>query len=238
MPTELLYLDHAYQKECTSKVLSVDFTDLTVDKTILFPAGYGQPNDKGHAVIGNREYQIVDVWTDGESVHLISLDTYPQDITGKEIRQVVDWNSRYLHMRFRSAMFLIASVAHKLFGSQARINQTYDSEAWMDLYVNNLSEDMISEIGLEANRLVREGVPIETIYLDEAYIAENSGILRIIRESLPGGGKLRATKIGNFLPIPDMGLHVKNTSDIGPITIKTGKEKGKVSNRIMLYLTD
>ena len=90
METELLYLNDQHLKECVGKVKFFEFTDLVVDKTVFYPTGEGQPNDKGKVIIDGKEYVIVDVWHDGTDVHLMSLDTYSEDIAGKEVKQVID----------------------------------------------------------------------------------------------------------------------------------------------------
>ena len=46
-------------------------------------------------VIDGKEYAIVDTWSDGDNIHLISLDTFPDGTKGKMVHQVVDWDVRY-----------------------------------------------------------------------------------------------------------------------------------------------
>ena len=47
MGTKHSYLEDHYRKEGKGRVTFVEFTDIVVDDSILFPTSYGQPNDKG-----------------------------------------------------------------------------------------------------------------------------------------------------------------------------------------------
>lgn len=237
MPTEHLYLEDSYGKQSESKAVMVEFTDLTVDKSIFFPTGEGQPNDRGYVEIEGKKYVIVDTWQDGVWVHLISLDTYPQDIAGKNVNQFIDWDVRYIHMRHRSALYLLAGLAYRDHKAVTRINQTYDDQSWMDIYVDDLTEEMVSKLVEDANQIVQQGQEIKNYYIERKEFEGNSQLMELSRGKVPDYERIRLCRIGDLPLQPDMGTQVRNTSEIGVINVKTSLVKGKISNRITITLS-
>ena len=61
METKKLFLNDSYLKECDSKAVMVEFTDLTIDQTIFYPTSYGQQNDQGEIIVDGKKFQVIDV---------------------------------------------------------------------------------------------------------------------------------------------------------------------------------
>jgi alanyl-tRNA synthetase/misacylated tRNA(Ala) deacylase len=237
MGTEFLYISDPYGKECESKAVMVEFTDLVVDRSIMYPTSEGQPNDRGWVEIDGKRYDIVDVWIDGVWIHLMSQDTYDQNIAGKVVFQHLDWDIRYVHMRFRSAMYLLSSLAYKNLNATTRINQTYDDNSWIDIYKDDLTEENVKELENEANEIVSKGVEISNIYMSRDEFQNNPQLMDILKNRVPDMEKIRMFKIEGLPMIPDMGTQVKNTSEIGKINLKTSLLKGKINKRITITLS-
>ncbi len=237
MATELVYLNDAYSTKCESKVAFVEFTDLVADRSVMVPSVDGQPNDRGKVTIDGKSFPIVDVWTDGTSVHLISLDTYPQDITGHSVSQSVDWGVRHLHMRFRTALFILAGLAYKHFGAGSRINQTYDDQAWIDINVDEMTEEMVKTLEEEANIYVSRKVAVSNRYLTKQEFTENSSLMAFSKGKVPDLDNTRICEIEGLPLQPDQGTQVKNTEEVGKISIKTSLVKGKISRRLTVTLS-
>ncbi len=234
MKTQALYLEDSYLKESDGKVIFSEFTDMTVDRSVFYPTTHGQPNDTGKIIIDGKEYGIVDVIYDGEYIHLISLDTYPQGIAGKTIHQVINWDTRYVHMRFRSALKVISGIAYKKFGVPSRINETYDDRAWIDVEKDDMNDDEVRELMEEANSIVKNNIEIKTKYVTrEEYNGDKDLKILGAHEDFDTD-KIRLVGIGDLPYQPDYGTHVKKTGEIGEIKYKTSKIKGKISNRITI----
>lgn len=45
--TELLFYTDAYLRNCEAKVVNVDERGITLDRTVFYPLGGGQPGDVG-----------------------------------------------------------------------------------------------------------------------------------------------------------------------------------------------
>ncbi|EQD29357.1 Alanyl tRNA synthetase second additional domain protein, partial [mine drainage metagenome] len=185
MVTERSYVEDPYAKEGTGKAVKVEFTDLVVDRTVFVPTGDGQPNDRGDVIIDGKKYVIVDAWNDGESIHLMSLDTYPTDIIGKEVKQLIDWNVRYLHMRFRTALYIMQGIAYKDYSANCRINQTYDDSAWIDVYLDNLTEDTVNEILAKARSIVEASLDISSRFTSREEFQASAELMAFTKGKVP-----------------------------------------------------
>ncbi|MCL4452558.1 MAG: alanyl-tRNA editing protein [Candidatus Thermoplasmatota archaeon] len=236
MITEEIFLKDSYLKECDGKVLMCEFTDLTVDKTIFFPTMLGQQNDKGEIVIDGKTFGIVDVWTDGDYIHLISLDTYPENIVGKTISQKLDWDVRNIHMRFRTAMFIISGLAYKFYNAKSRISQTYDDRAWVDIYIDDINEDIVNKIAEEANKIVKQNVPVKIEYMGSNDFPREKQRMSYSTGQLPDDEELRVINISGLPLQSDYGLYVANTGEVGEIEVKSSMVKGKVDKRLTITL--
>lgn len=236
MDTELLYLDDPYLKECEGSVRWFEFTDLVVDRTVFYPTGGGQPNDKGKVIIDGRTYPINDVWQDGTDVHIMSMDSYSLDIKGKPVHQVIDWDIRYQHMKFRTALKTLTSVAYKLYGATNRINQTYEDQAWVDLEVEEINEDVVKTLEEETNKALKSGIETETFFLSKQEFEKDKDLMAISKNEIPDFEQIRILKIGDLPLQHEIGTNVKNTSEVGTIKFKTSLVKGKISKRLAVFL--
>ncbi len=236
MATKHSYLEDHYRKEGKGKVTFVEFTDLVVDDSILFPTSYGQPNDKGKITIEGKDFEIVDVWDDGDGIHLISHDTYPQDCKGKEITEYVDWDIRYNHMKFRTAMRVMAGIAFKKYGATHRINQTYEDYGWVDLEFSDISEEKVREIETETNELLASGLKPEYYYVSKEEFLKDKHLMEISKSKVPDLPKVRIVKLAGLPDQLEMGTLVNDTKEVGKVKLKTNLVKGKVGNRVNVYL--
>lgn len=236
METKLLYLDAQYQKEAKGTVLWHEFTDLILDQTVFYPTGDGQPNDRGKVVIDGVEYIIVDTWSDGDSIHLMSHDTFPDDVNGKEAEQIIDWDVRYLHMRFRTALKILSGLAHQLFGATMRINQTYDDQAWVDLEMDEITQEQVDKLFAEANRIAQSGKEVTLTYMPREEFLKQDEMMQICKGRVPDYENLRILHIDGIPDQLEFGTNVKNTEEIGQVEFKTNLVKGKIGRRIKITL--
>ena len=236
MGTKHSYLEDPYRKESSGTVTFVEFTDIIVDDSILFPVSYGQPNDKGAIYIDEKKFEIVDVWDDGEGIHLISHDTYPQDCKGKTIRQEVDWDIRYNHMKFRTAMRVIAGISYEKYGATHRLNQTYEDYAWIDLEFAEISEEIVREIEAESNKILASAIEPTYRVLSREQFLNDKGLMAITKSKVPDIPEIRTVKIGTLPEMMEMGTLVKNTSEAGTVVLKTNLIKGKVGTRLTVTM--
>lgn len=236
METKQLYLEDQYKKEATGTAIWHEFTDLIIDETIFYPTSDGQPNDRGKVIIDGVEYIIVDTWSDGDNIHLMSHDTFPDDVDGKEVKQILDWDVRYIHMRFRTALRILSGLAHKLFGATMRINQTYDDQAWVDLELDEITQEQVEKLFAEANSVAQSGKEVTFSYMPREQFLNEEEMVKIAKGRVPDYDSIRIVHIEGVPDQMEFGTNVNNTSEIGQIEFKTNLVKGKISRRINITL--
>lgn len=236
MNTDFLFLKDQYEKEADSKVVWHEFTDLILDRSIFFPTGHGQPNDRGKVIIEGREYVVVDTWLDGDSIHLMSHDTFPDDVDGKAAHQILDWDIRYLHMRFRTALKILMGLSYSMFGATVRINQTYDDSAWMDLELDNITEDMVNQLFQKANEIVQRKLPVTFTQIPREQFMKETEMMKICKSTVPDFESIRIMHLDGVPDQLEYGTNVNDTSEVGKINFKTNLVKGKISRRINITL--
>jgi misacylated tRNA(Ala) deacylase len=104
--TKALFLVDSYLKECKAKVISVkDEKFVTLDQTIFYPKGGGQPHDTGKIIKGDEEYNVVFVGKfSGEISH--ELDHAGLQV-GDDVDCVLNWERRYKLMRSHTAAHVL-----------------------------------------------------------------------------------------------------------------------------------
>ncbi|MGB3633278.1 MAG: alanyl-tRNA editing protein, partial [Rubrobacteraceae bacterium] len=104
--TEPLFLQDSYLREFRAAVVKHAGREILLDRTAFYPGGGGQPPDKGQLKIGPIQSNVVDVRRqDGGLVHV--LDS-PIPETVSQINGILDWERRYAHMRYHTALHVLS----------------------------------------------------------------------------------------------------------------------------------
>ncbi len=201
--TELIYYQDQYKKEIEARAVKIEGNKVLLNKTIFIPQTNSEPGDFGkidNMRIAGSKKEGNDVW------HII-----PKQIPFKisdTVKLELDWNKRLLAMRLHSALHLLAGPFDKNFGRRAVAGVVRGNQAYL-VFKEGISDEIIDKALEQANKDVGKSLEIKS-YWDEK------------REGF------RWTQIGDYFPIPDGGLHVKNTGEIGKIKLVSKElEQGK-----------
>lgn len=206
--TELLYYQDQYEKELEAKIITMQGNQVMLDKTIFIPQTNTEPGDFGKV----NNMKIAGSKKDGNNVWHI----FPKPVPfreGDSAKLELDWNKRLSAMRLHSALHLLAGPFDKNFGKRAVAGAVKGEQAYL-AFKEELPDDTISKAVEQANKDIENGLGIKS-YWDEK------------REGF------RWTRVGEYLPIPDGGLHVKSTKEIGKIRM-LGKEAEDGKHRIVI----
>lgn len=205
--TKTLFHQDAYLREHQAKVVKVDGVKVLLDETIFFPQTSTEPGDVGkmndNKVIGlKKEKETGDIW------HILKKP--PVFGESAVVNLQIDWDKRYKAMRLHSALHHWASVFDSLFEERAVAGVVKSDSAYL-VFKQELSDDKIQKALNQANKDIENGLDIKT------YDDKN-------REGF------RWCQVGFYNPIPCGGVHVKNTKEIGKLTLKekvmdAGKQK-------------
>jgi len=208
--TKLIYYQDQYKKEIEAKVLKIEGNNVLLDKTIFIPQTNSEPGDFGK--IDN--IKIAGSKKDGNNVWQI----IPKQIPFKEgdtVKLELDWNKRLKGIRLHSALHLLAGPFDKNFGKRPVAGTVKGNQANL-IFKEEVSDDIIDKAFEQANKDIENGLEIKS-YWDEK------------REGF------RWTQVGDYIPIPDGGLHVKDTKEIGKINL-VSKELEQGKQKIIISL--
>jgi misacylated tRNA(Ala) deacylase len=237
--TEKLYLQNSYIKETRSKLTASTENILEFDRTIFYPTGGGQPCDTGTIRANGKLFNVVEVTKQGESVlHRIDGEL---NTTNIEVMQEIDWNRRYSHMRYHTAIHIIDAVVHHSSGKYGMItgSQIYQDRARVDFDFQDFSRELAERIIEDSNKVVMEKHPIliREMTSEEALSIPDLARTEPGRELIKKLGVVRVIEIKDIDAQADGGTHVNNTAEVGKIHLSGIESKGKRNKRMSIVLT-
>jgi misacylated tRNA(Ala) deacylase len=234
MPTDLLFRDDAYLKECSAIVTAINERGgIVTDRTVFYATGGGQPGDAGIMRLADgSEITIAttvygDVKTD--IVHVPSENSTLPNI-GDTVTLMLDWNKRFQRMRIHTALHLLTTVLpYPVTGGSVG-----DGEGRLDFDIPDAGLDR-DELTAELNRRIDQHVPISYRWISDEELEANPGLVKTMSVKPPmGTGRVRLVEIEGLDLQPCGGTHVHNTSEIGKVTITAIEKKGKINRRVRI----
>ncbi len=234
--TEELFLEDAYLKEFEAQVLRLAGREVALDRTAFYPGGGGQPADKGILGIGPISANVVDVRREGgDIVHVLDA-AIPGTV--KELSGELDWERRYTHMRYHTALHVLSGVIWKNLGAKVTGGQMREMRARMDFsFAGEWTADVVDEIERVTNEAIAEGRPVEVYWLPREEALKNPDLIRTQVNLVPERVEVvRIVEIKDIDTQADGGTHVANTKEVGALKITTHKSKGRQNKRIEFVL--
>jgi misacylated tRNA(Ala) deacylase len=236
--TELLYQYDSYLKEFTAKITDIiDDKYIVLDKTAFYPRTGGLENDTGYIIKGNIRYTVTEVQLEKNSNRVLHrVQEQVKDLMiNDDVAGIINWERRYRMMRLHTASHIIAAIMYTKYnalitGGNITPEYAYDDYS-LEIFDKKIFEDAIAE----ANNVVRRGIEVKIYWLNRDEAMNIPGIVKLASRMPPSVSKLRIVEIPSVDIQADGGPHVKNTSEIGEITLIKTENKGK--NRKRLYFT-
>ena len=221
--TERLYYLHPTITELKVKVLSASETEkgflVTLDRTIIFPEGGGQPADRG--TLG--EAKILDAFEkDGEVFHLTDRPVE----AGREYLLKLDVARRLDHTEQHTGEHILSGLAYKLFGARNVGFHMAENHCTIDLD-RFLDEDELNLLETEANAAVRRDLPVTEEHMDHEALSR----IEIRKKSDVKSDDIRVVWIGGgeIDSCTCCGTHCYKTGEVGYVRIvDSQKYKGGV----------
>jgi misacylated tRNA(Ala) deacylase len=234
--TELLYLKDHYLREFDATVTSVGSNFVTLDKTAFYPTGGGQPNDTGILRWDGGESRVVDVSKKTGSVqHMVEGPAPPQ---GATVHGIIDWDRRYVFMRYHSALHVLCGLVYHMYGGLVTGGQISLDKARMDFDLQDLNPDRVQEIEKECNKTIQAARPIAVRFLPREEAMKHPDLIRTKINLLPPEiTEIRVVDIEGLDVQADGGTHVANTKEILGIKVVKTANKGRINRRMEIVLT-
>jgi misacylated tRNA(Ala) deacylase len=237
MPTELLFRADAYQSETTATVLSVNERGgIELDRTVFYATGGGQPGDAGLLVTADgREIAIGTTIYDPEDksrILHVPLEGQAAPAVGDKVTARLDWERRLKRMRIHTALHLL-SVALPYPVTGGAIGEG-DGRLDFDIPEGGLDK---AEIDEKLNELIGRNAAVTESWITDEELDANPGLVKTMSVKPPrGSGRVRLVRIGEIDLQPCGGTHVRNTAEIGKVTVTGIEKKGKQNRRVRIAL--
>lgn len=238
--TELLYYpSNEYQKEFEAEVEKVKETNgyITLDQTLFYKEGGGQPTDQGKLTWNSKEASVEKVKRkQGEIRHYIEGD-FPE--SGQEVHGKIDWKRRYKHMRMHTAQHIISWIVLNMYDASTAGNQIHEDYSRIDFEPADFDEKDVEKIENGANSLIQKGLKVEKKEMERELVEEQMTEGRTNLDLIPDHvNPLRVVEIGGEDICPCGGTHVESLDEIGKINIIERKTKGANVERLKFELEE
>ncbi|PJI91743.1 Ala-tRNA(Pro) hydrolase [Yoonia maricola] len=236
--TELLFRKDAYAREAAGKVTDITSEGgIVLDGSVFYPTSGGQPGDSGMLRWKGGEIEIATtVKGADETVVLVPAEPAGMPAVGQDVRQALNWERRYRHMRMHTALHLL-SVVIPLPVSGGAIGA---EKGRLDFDMPDAPEDKAA-LEEDLNRLIACNMNVTEEWITDAELDAQPDLVKTMSVQPPrGSGEIRLVRIGVGEETADLqpcgGTHVANTEEIGRVRIGKIEKKGRQNRRVYLHL--
>ncbi len=232
--TELAYLEDlpsAYVREFHARITALPPGAIVLDRTYFYPAGGGQPSDRGtlQDEAGHR-FEVVDVTKSGPAVvHRVRAppDASRHLLVGRALVGSLDWDRRYRHMRLHTGQHLLSALVYERSGRRTRRANLAGASATIDLE-GPLAPDLLARVQEDFDRAVARSLSVAIRWVPRAEWGSHPDAGRSGLVPLPAHvDPVRVVEIASTDACPCGGTHVRSTGEVGdvrfaPPTVLTG----------------
>jgi misacylated tRNA(Ala) deacylase len=231
--SELVFRDDAYARSCAAQVIAADTRGIRLDRTVFYPTGGGQPGDAGLLRLVSGETIEIKDTVKGEApdeiIH-VPAPGAPLPEPGTAVTAEIDWERRHRLMRMHSCLHLLCAVVP----GAVTGGQVSDGRGRLDFDVPGASLDK-EAITARLNELIAAGHPATQRWISDDELAAHPELVRTMSVKPPvGSGRVRLIEIAGVDLQPCGGTHIRNTAEIGPVTITKIENKGRQNRRIIV----
>ena len=234
---ETLYMQDPYIQEFEATVESVkDDKYIVLDKTAFYPNAGGQPFDTGVLIKDYEAYPVIFVGKFGD---VISHEIGKLGLkVGDKIKGKINWQRRYLFMRYHTAAHILSTVIHNETGGAITGNQIAEDKTRIDFDLEQFDREKLKGYEEKANHIIALNLPVTLRFLPRDEAMKIPSVVKLAK-GLPESIKvIRIVDIQGFDQQACGGCHIKNTSEIKGIEIVKAENKGKNNRRVYYILKD
>ena len=238
MKTNELFRQDSYLRQCEATITGVNADGIELDHTVFYPAGGGQPGDRGSLKFADGHEIVITDTRKGEvaeQIHHVTALPAPAELVGQRVTAIIDWDRRHQMMRVHTLLHLLCSVVDaEVTGGSIRDNGTGRLD--FDLPESTLDKD---DITTRLNALIESEQKVSTRWVDEVELDSNPGLVRTMSVTPPRGqGRVRLLEIADVDLQACGGTHVAHTGEIGSVVVGKIEKKGKQNRRVNVRLVD
>ncbi len=232
--TEAIFQRDAYAAECEATVVAVDDGKVVLDRTVFYPAGGGQPGDRGELELDDGRRLAVADTAKGEGgavLHLLAEGETPPT-PGTRVRARIDWARRHRLMRHHTCLHLLCAVV----GAPVTGGRMAEDKAHLDFDIE-MDKLVAEDIEARLNALIAADTPVVVGEIDDAALDANPGLVKTMSVQPPRGqGTVRTIEIPGVDLQPCGGTHLRRTGEIGRVRVAKIRSEGKRNKRVTVVL--
>lgn len=223
-----------YTTRFETEVTSIDGPRVWLETSYFYGDGDGQPADRG--TIGGVEVADVQL-VDGEPVHVLAGE--PSFRVGQGVLCSIDWSFRMYCMRAHTASHVLYGAARRCLEEPGYAGlEITEERVGVDLETPSIDDETLIELDELVNRAVWESRPVswETIPIARAREREDVAFDEERSRAAIEKGRVRVVTIGGsdesghgqdrwpgqqepWAVTACAGTHVRNTREVGPVTV-------------------
>ena len=231
-----LFLVDSHLKEVRATVISVkEGKYVTLDRTIFYAKGGGQPHDTGRIIRQGEVFDVVFVGKfSGEISHEVDrVGLQP----GDDVFCFLNWDRRYKLMRSHTAAHVLAALLNKGTGALITGNQLEENYVRFDFSLEKFDRTILEEYLVRANELFEEDIEVKWYELPREEALKIPGVVKMAEAFPPDLPVLRIVEIVGLDKQADGGTHVRNLREIEKVELVKTENKGKNNRRIYFKLS-
>jgi misacylated tRNA(Ala) deacylase len=240
MPTDCLFREEAYLKECSATVVGLtDEGGIVLDRTVFYAASGGQPGDRGVLTTATGDAILIDgaSFTDPEKTEIAHLPAATSGVRlkiGEPVHAVIDWHLRYARMRMHTALHLLSAVLpYPVTGGS--VGDT-DGRLDFDIPEAGLDKDDITK---RLAKMIAARAEVTSRWITDAELEAKPSLIKTMSVKPPmGTGRVRLVEIVGYDLQPCGGTHVRRTDEIGDVRVTQIEKKGKQNRRVRIAFAD
>lgn len=200
---------------------------VTLDQTIFYPQGGGQPFDTGIISNQDKKFLVEEVrFVEGIVKHIGKFEGGEFE-SGDRVTCFIDVQCRELHTRLHSGGHLI-DMGLKQLGVTWKPGRGYHFPNGPYVEYNGSLESVDVEklkgdLETICNQIIQKGIKTSILFMPKE---EMNSVCAFVPEYIPENKPARVVMYGDF-GIPCGGTHVNNLSDIGGVSIRKIKQDGE-----------
>jgi misacylated tRNA(Ala) deacylase len=231
--TALLFRDEAYLRSCEARITGIDARGISLDRTVFYPQGGGQPGDSGVLRLADgTSLVIVDTRKGDGSDEVLHIPAAGAALPspGDSILAEIDWQRRFRLMRMHTCLHLLSSVVP----GAVTGGQIADGKGRLDFDVPGDTLDK-ETIARRINELIAADHEALARWISDEELAARPELVRTMSVKPPTGqGRVRLIGIAGVDLQPCGGTHLRRTGEIGPIEVVKIENKGRQNRRIVV----
>ena len=187
MPTEFLFREDSYSRECDATVVALtEQGGVVLDRTVFYATSGGRPGDSGILTTeSGKDLPIVSaVYIDAaksEIAHLPATEAVLPAV-GEKVTLRIDWALRYARMRMHTALHLLSAVLpYPVTGGALG-----DTEGRLDFDIPDSGLDK-ETITARLAEMIATDAEIRARWITDEELAANPGLVKTMSVKPPAG---------------------------------------------------